>query len=432
MTPDEEVTAPMASHRKPPPRPRPLTAARAALTLALTGITGATALGGTAHADKAPADRAPAGEAPAGEALTDGEAPTDKAGVKAKVDRLHREAESATEAYNGARSQAEAARDELESLRDEAARTQAGLNTARAALGGYAAQQYREGSGVAPTLRLALSASPSDYLEHAALAERVADRRSTALRRTAARTRQLAQLRKEAAGASAELDRSADAARGHKSAVQRKLHAAQRLLDTLTAQQRADVLGAPASPSSTDPSPTDGGRKGGPNGSPSTTGPGRDDRADGGGDGTGNGAGAAGQSDASPAHHPAGAATAGRSARAVAFAHRALGKPYVWGGTGPSGYDCSGLTQAAWKAAGVALPRTTYSQIHAGTRVSRSRLAPGDLVFFYDNVSHVGLYIGGGRMIHAPRPGTSVRVAPIDQMPFAGAVRPGGATSTGG
>ncbi|MGY1437530.1 C40 family peptidase [Streptomyces reniochalinae] len=413
----------MASHRKPPPRPRPLTAARAALTLTLAGIAGATSLGGTAHADKAPAGQAPADResadrAPAGKAPSD-ESPADKADVKAKVDRLHREAESATEAYNGAHGKAEAAREELESLRDEAARTQAGLNTARAALGGYAAQQYREGSGVSPTLRLALSATPSAYLEHAALAERVADRRATTLRRTAARTRHLAQLRKEAAGASDELDRSAEAARGHKSAVQRKLRAAQRLLDTLTAQQRADVLGEPA-----DPSPTDGGRKA----SPSATESGRGGRAG----GTGNGAGVTKKSDASPARHPAGAATAGRSARAVAFAHRALGKPYVWGGTGPSGYDCSGLTQAAWKAAGVSLPRTTYSQIHAGTRVTRSRLAPGDLVFFYDNVSHVGLYIGGGRMIHAPRPGTSVRVAPIDQMPFAGAVRPSGATSTGG
>ncbi|WP_369209223.1 coiled-coil domain-containing protein, partial [Streptomyces sp. PU-14G] len=231
-------------------RPRPLTAARATLALALTGIAGALSLDGTAHADKAgtetPANRAPADNAPADDASAG------EAGVKAKVDRLHREAESATEAYNGAHRKAEAARDELDSLRDEAARTQAGLNSARKALGGYAAQQYREGSGIAPTLRLALSATPSDYLEHAALAERVGDRRSTTVRRTAARTRQLAQLRKEAAGASAELDSSAEAARRHKSAVQRKLRAARRLLDTLTAQQRADILDEPASPPPTD------------------------------------------------------------------------------------------------------------------------------------------------------------------------------------
>jgi peptidoglycan DL-endopeptidase CwlO len=117
-------------------------------------------------------------------------------------------------------------------------------------------------------------------------------------------------------------------------------------------------------------------------------------------------------------------ATSGRAARAVSYAYGALGKPYVWGATGPHGYDCSGLTQAAWRAAGVALPRTTYTQINAGRRVSRTELAPGDLIFFYSGVSHVGLYIGAGRMIHAPRPGAPVRVAAIDQMPFAGATRP--------
>ncbi|MEU9489518.1 C40 family peptidase, partial [Streptomyces decoyicus] len=113
-----------------------------------------------------------------------------------------------------------------------------------------------------------------------------------------------------------------------------------------------------------------------------------------------------------------------RAARAVAFAYAALGKPYVWGATGPSAFDCSGLTQAAWKAGGVALPRTTYTQISSGPRVDRSQLAPGDLVFFYSGISHVGLYVGDGKMIHAPHPGAPVRIAPIDQMPFAAATRP--------
>ncbi|GAA2075233.1 hypothetical protein GCM10009801_29760 [Streptomyces albiaxialis] len=122
---------------------------------------------------------------------------------------------------------------------------------------------------------------------------------------------------------------------------------------------------------------------------------------------------------------PAKSSASRRATRAVAFARQALGKPYVWGATGPSGYDCSGLTQAAWRAAGISLPRTTYTQINAGKRVSRSQLRPGDLVFFYSSRSHVGIYVGDGRMIHAPRPGRSVRVSPIDQMPFAGATRPG-------
>ncbi|MYV56206.1 C40 family peptidase, partial [Streptomyces sp. SID3212] len=124
------------------------------------------------------------------------------------------------------------------------------------------------------------------------------------------------------------------------------------------------------------------------------------------------------------ASRPATKAPSSRAAAAVAFAYAAIGKPYVWGATGPGSFDCSGLTQAAWSAAGVSLPRTTYTQINAGQRVPRSQLAPGDLVFFYSGISHVGIYVGDGKMIHAPRTGTNVRIAPIDQMPFAGATRP--------
>ncbi|MFD3542898.1 C40 family peptidase, partial [Streptomyces sp. NPDC058662] len=127
---------------------------------------------------------------------------------------------------------------------------------------------------------------------------------------------------------------------------------------------------------------------------------------------------------AAPRSAPPPPSDGSRAARAVSFAHGAIGKPYVWGATGPGSFDCSGLTQAAWRTAGVSLPRTTYTQINAGRRVARDQLAPGDLVFFYSGVTHVGLYIGNGQMIHAPRPGSTVRVAPIDSMPWAGASRP--------
>jgi cell wall-associated NlpC family hydrolase len=112
-----------------------------------------------------------------------------------------------------------------------------------------------------------------------------------------------------------------------------------------------------------------------------------------------------------------------RAAAALSYAYGKLGSPYVWGATGPNAFDCSGLVQAAYRSAGVSLPRTTYAQIGAGHRVSRSELLPGDLVFFYSGVSHVGIYVGNGQMIHAPNPSAPVRLAPIDQMPFAGATR---------
>jgi cell wall-associated NlpC family hydrolase len=117
--------------------------------------------------------------------------------------------------------------------------------------------------------------------------------------------------------------------------------------------------------------------------------------------------------------------TSARAAPAVAFARAQIGKPYVWGATGPGSYDCSGLVQAAWAAAGVSLPRTTYDQINAGRRVSIGELLPGDLVFYYAGVSHVGMYVGGGTIIHAPHPGASVEYAPVGEMPIVGAVRPG-------
>jgi cell wall-associated NlpC family hydrolase len=106
---------------------------------------------------------------------------------------------------------------------------------------------------------------------------------------------------------------------------------------------------------------------------------------------------------------PADSSYATKAEKALAFARAQIGKPYVWGAVGPGSYDCSGLTQAAWKAAGVTLPRTTYDQVNAGTTVPLADAQPGDLVFFYDDVTHVGIYIGNGMMIHAPKPGTYVR-----------------------
>ncbi|WP_242483071.1 NlpC/P60 family protein [Streptomyces sp. HSG2] len=95
--------------------------------------------------------------------------------------------------------------------------------------------------------------------------------------------------------------------------------------------------------------------------------------------------------------------------KAVAFARAQIGKPYVWGATGPGSYDCSGLTRAAWTAAGVALPRSTRDQARAGTVVPLSEARPGDLVFFSDDPAHVGVHVGNGMMIHAPGPGSYVR-----------------------
>jgi cell wall-associated NlpC family hydrolase len=101
---------------------------------------------------------------------------------------------------------------------------------------------------------------------------------------------------------------------------------------------------------------------------------------------------------------------------AVETALAQQGKPYVWGGTGPGGYDCSGLTYSAYQAAGVQLPRVSRDQATAGVYVDRANLQPGDLIFFYEPIGHVGMYIGNGQMVHSSTYGNPVSVVPIDSM----------------
>ena len=102
-----------------------------------------------------------------------------------------------------------------------------------------------------------------------------------------------------------------------------------------------------------------------------------------------------------------------------------VGDAYVWGATGPSAYDCSGLTMMAWAQAGVGLPHSSSGQQGSGRRVAESDLKPGDLVFYYSPVHHVGMYIGNGMIVHAANPSAGVQVAGLHSMPYMGATRPG-------
>jgi len=110
-------------------------------------------------------------------------------------------------------------------------------------------------------------------------------------------------------------------------------------------------------------------------------------------------------------------------AQALQAAISKLGDPYVWGAAGPSEFDCSGLVMWAYQQVGISLPHFTVSQYNSGVHVSRSDLEPGDLVFFFPNISHVGMYIGNGMMIDAPNSGEDVKVQPIYWNEFVGAVR---------
>ncbi|WP_209270090.1 C40 family peptidase [Streptomyces sp. NEAU-H3] len=119
-----------------------------------------------------------------------------------------------------------------------------------------------------------------------------------------------------------------------------------------------------------------------------------------------------------------GTGASAQGAKAVAFASAQLGKPYVWAAEGPDSFDCSGLTSQAWAAAGRIIPRTSQEQWRQLQHVPLSQIRPGDLVIYHSDASHVGIYIGKGNIIHAPRPGRSVTVAGIGSMQILGAVRP--------
>ncbi|MYS82807.1 C40 family peptidase, partial [Embleya scabrispora] len=201
----------------------------------------------------------------------------------------------------------------------------------------------------------------------------------------------LQQDRTEASSQLAELEKLRTELNKNKTEIQAKLAEAQRLLNTLEKKQQDEILNSDEHAGNTDTRGTDrSSRDQDKNDTPSTNVP-----------------------------------ASGRAGAAIAFARAQIGKSYVSGAEGPSSYDCSGLTQASWKAAGVRLSRTTWTQVNDGPRVSKGSLQPGDLVFFYSDNRHVGIYIGGGKIIHAPRPGKTVTEAPLDSMPFYAAIRPG-------
>ncbi|MFD4566719.1 NlpC/P60 family protein [Streptomyces sp. NPDC058467] len=351
----------MAAHRKPRQRSLGPGTARTAATIALAGAATATGFDGTGHADPQ----------------------LSAAQVKAKVDKLYEEAEVATEKYNGTKEKADKAEERLSALRDEAARKEDRLNSEREALGSIAAAQYRSG-GLDPALQLALSDDPDQYLDGAAFAERAGSRQAAAVDRVRKQLREIEQLRGAAHVELASLRSHQAELKRTKKTITGKLDAARQMLTQLSPDQRAQL---------------------------------------GQGGGTGQRASRSSARDLNPVSSGDVAAPSSRAAAAVAYAYGKLGSPYVWGATGPDAFDCSGLAQAAYRSAGISLPRTTYAQINAGRRVSRSELLPGDLVFFYSGISHVGIYVGNGQMIHAPNPTAPVRLAPVDEMPFAGATR---------
>ncbi|MFF1923481.1 NlpC/P60 family protein [Streptomyces sp. NPDC058221] len=310
-----------------------------------------------------------------GAATADAEPHDTPQAAGARVDRLYAEAERATEQYNKAGENAGRLRGEVRRAQERAARGQERVNRMRTALGSTARAEYRSG-GIDPSLALLLSSDPDNYLDRAAVLGRVNDGRATTLAQLRKAQRALAQTRAEAARSLAGLERNRAALSRHKRSVVRKLTEARQLLKSLPGADRAAFERA-----------SRGGRDG---------------------------------VTATMAGLPVGSA---RAAAAVAAVQGALGRPYVWGANGPSGFDCSGLMQWAYAQAGVSLPRTSQAQRYAGHMVPLAEARPGDLVAYRADASHIGMYVGNGQVIHAPYPGAPVRYDPVGMMPVSSVTR---------
>ncbi|ALV51804.1 NlpC/P60 family protein [Streptomyces althioticus] len=319
--------------------------------------------------------------------------------VEKKVGDLYRQAESATEKYNAAKEKTTKQRKRVDTLLDDVAKRTQKLNDARSELGSYAAAQYRTGAGMPDTATFLLAETPQDIFDQRQVLDRMTGRQKAAVDDYVTQQTETMKKRQEATESLRTLTETQGDLKTAKATVQKKLADARELLSKLTAEEKARLAAIEKRKQE------EAARKAAELArQQAEQEQAREEAAQQGG-GASEGSGSTGSAETPPADSSYGT----KAEKALAFARAQIGKPYVWGATGPGSYDCSGLTQAAWKAAGVSLPRTTYDQVNAGTTVPVSQAQPGDLVFFYDDVTHVGIYIGNGMMIHAPKPGTYVR-----------------------
>ncbi|MFG3184755.1 C40 family peptidase [Streptomyces nigra] len=364
----------MASHRKSRPSGTRVAGIRTP-ALATAALTSVALLSQTAQASPSSDDRPSLEE------------------VEKKVDDLYRQAESATEKYNAAKEKTTKQRKRVDTLLDDVARRTQKLNDAREELGRNAAAQYRTGATAPDTATFLLADTPQDYFDQSQLMDRMTGRQKESVDDYFTEQSATMKKRQEATQSLETLTESQKNLRTAKSTVQKKLADARQLLSELTAQEKARLAAiekrkqeeAARKAEELAQQQAEADRK-------------REEAAR-----------QREQESQEQGTTAPDASYATKAQKALSFARTQIGKPYVWGATGPDSYDCSGLTQAAWKAAGVDIPRVTYDQVNAGTTVPVSSAQPGDLVFFYDDITHVGLYIGNGMMIHAPKPGTYVR-----------------------
>jgi cell wall-associated NlpC family hydrolase len=303
-------------------------------------------------------------------------APTTSARLEDQLDQLNRQSDQLVEEYNQSRDELARTRRSLKDLRAQANGAEDDLRKLQAVLGARASAAYTQGAGSAVAAVLG-SNDPAAAIARVQVLDLLAahdgdlmDQLGVAGKAFEERQRDLVAAEKAQA---AELD-SLEAKKA-------KAQAAVDKTETLLARMRAaDSPAVPRRPSTpVAPPPASGG----------------------------------------------GGAPSGGAAAAVAYARAQVGKPYCYGGSGASCFDCSGLTMMAWRQGGVSLPHSSASQYNVGRRISASELRPGDLIFYYSPISHVSIYIGGGQRISATHTGDYVRVQSLGSS-IVGYSRPSG------
>lgn len=288
--------------------------------------------------------------------------------VQARVDSLYEQAEKASERYNDAKIDLKQAQTRLRALRADLSRQQERVDAVRTEVAQAVVSQY-QGQALSTTTQVLLAKDPDTFLDQIATVSGYNDQQAEMMADFAVQAQQL-EMRE--AAAKRELARIAETEKtlaDEKAEIDKKAAEANELLDRLEARSASVSRGSTRVPTNV--------------------------------------------------------AVSGRAGAAVQYALAQVGDAYVYGAAGPDAFDCSGLTMMAWAQAGVSLPHSSSAQMGSGTPVSQSQLAPGDLVFYYSPVSHVGIYIGNGQIVHAANPSTGVRVAPVFSMPYSGAVRVG-------
>ncbi|SNS03179.1 Cell wall-associated hydrolase, NlpC family [Geodermatophilus saharensis] len=328
------------------------------------------------------------------------EEPTTAAEAAQLVAARGHDLEVVTEQFNEAREALAAQQAAAAAAAASLAQAQAEVDTARRQVVGIARSAYT-GDGMGSFQALMTSEDADEFVNRVSLLQGVAGYQGELLGQAVAATETATAAQTAAAEAAAEAQRQYDAVAAQQADLEGQIAAYQADFARLSAEEQRAALEAAAAAHAAG-----------------------DQRASRDEDREEPAAEEAPVASSAPAAAPAPASGVAGTVVATAMAQR--GDPYVWAAAGPDSFDCSGLTQYAFKAAGISLPHSSKMQSQMGTAVAKSDLQPGDLVFFYSPVSHVGIYIGNGQMVHAPTSGDVVKVAGIDSMgSYSGARRIG-------